>query len=80
MPVDVANLGDLGGRDRCGHLAQAGHAVEVGDERDGEPVVAGDLVVSADHDARLSRGAGAQAVGRGGADVIEIDGGVAGRD
>jgi hypothetical protein len=58
--------------------SQARDAVEVRNERNGEPVVAGDLVISANDDTEFAGCARAQAIERCGADVIEIDRRVAG--
>jgi hypothetical protein len=61
-----------------GNIARRIDGVEIADQRNGDPVIAVDLVVAADDDAILAVVAGAKHGGRIGADVIEIDGGVAG--
>jgi hypothetical protein len=50
----------------------------IADQGHGDPVIAVDLVIAADDDAKLAVVAGAEHDVRIGADVIEIDGGVAG--
>ena len=76
--VLVAKEGDGGGGGGEGDLGGVVHGVEVGDEGDGDPVVAIDFMVAGDDDAELAGAAGAEVGGGGGADVIEVEGGVAG--
>jgi hypothetical protein len=57
---------------------EAFDTIEIGDEGNGQPIVPRHLVVSADDDASLAGMTKAQAIGRGGTDVIEINGRMAG--
>ncbi len=63
---------------RQGNVGRRIDRVEIRNQRDRNPVIAIDLVVAADDDAKLAVVAGAKHDVRIGADMIEIDGGVAG--
>ena len=78
LAVGVADFCDLLFGDGGGDVGGIVDGVEVGDERDGDPVEAVDLVVAADDDAVFAVVAGAEDGGGVGTDVVEVDGGVAG--
>src|SRR6187402_522176 len=61
------------------HLIEGLHRIEIRDQGNCHPVIAIDLVIAADHSAELALAARTQTGWRLGADVIEVDGGVAGR-
>ena len=61
-----------------GNVVRRIDRVKIADQGHRDPVIAVDLVIAADDDAKLAVVAGAKHGGRIGADVVEIDGGVAG--
>ena len=77
--VGVADFGDLLFSDAGGDLADVVDGVEIGNERDGDPVEMVDLVIAADDDAVFPVVAGPEEDRRLGADVVEINGGMPGR-
>jgi hypothetical protein len=77
LTVGVAQSCDLFFVHRLGNVGQRIDGVEIGDQRDGEPVIPINLVVAADDDAILSVVARAEHGGGISANVIEINGGVA---
>jgi hypothetical protein len=79
----LPTIGITQGRDlvlvhRGGNIAYVIDCIEIPGQRYGDPIIAGDLVIAADDDAILALVAGPKDDGRVRADVIQVDGGMAG--
>src|SRR6185437_11937162 len=76
--IRIAQCGNLFPVYRCGHIGGVVYCVKIGNKRDGDPVIAVNLVIAADDDAEFAGAAGPQLGRRLRAYAIQIHRGVAG--
>ena len=76
--IGIAQHRDLFLVDRCRNVGGCVDGIEIPGQRNGEPIIAVDLVIAADDDAKLAVMTGAKGYGRIRANVIQIDRSVAG--